>query len=67
MKWISKETNEPRSRVVIRARSMQMLGGKPTGDSQESNRSVAEPAAPVKQDAPKQETSPVDEVDDLPF
>lgn len=66
-KWTSKETNEPRSRVVIRARSMQMLGGKPVGDSHDNNRSVAEPAAPIKQEASKQETPAVDEVDDLPF
>lgn len=74
-KWTSKENNEPRSRVVIRARSMQMLGGKPTGQNNSntpaSNDSVAEPAAPVQKTESAGDnfnnTSSSDEVDDLPF
>lgn len=71
-KWTSKETNEPRSRVVIRARSMQMLGGKTGNDSsmeQNNPSSVAEPAAPIKQEekADTFTSNSAEEVDDLPF
>ncbi len=30
-KWVTKDTNEPRSRVIIRARTMQMLGNRGAG------------------------------------
>lgn len=73
-KWTSKENNEPRSRVVIRARSMQMLGGRPAGQNNNvsaSNTNVAEPAAPLQKNEPVTDnfsnTSEDNEVDDLPF
>ncbi len=49
-KWTTKDTNEPRSRVVIRARSMQMLGGRPstTNDGGNVERSQAPQSSPVK-------------------
>jgi len=71
-KWTSKETNEPRSRVVIRARSMQMLGGKPTsnnegGYNQTNSSESATPVAAEKTNVVENNKPHNEMEDDLPF
>lgn len=68
-KWTSKENNEPRSRVVIRARSMQMLGGRPATNNESTNSEQnTAPQTPQATPVNSETTKTHNEMeDDLPF
>lgn len=68
-KWTSKENNEPRSRVVIRARSMQMLGSKNNAESSSASNVISQ-SNDTAADTTKANDftkSEEDVPDDLPF
>lgn len=66
-KWTSKDTNEPRSRVVIRARSMQMLGSKTSGTGGNANETQANDSSNSYSNSEEFSKSNSEEEDDLPF